>query len=73
MRFTVDRIDGCVVVLEDENRNTLTTTVDALPSCKEGDLLIEQDGIYTVDLTETEKRRQQAASLEEKLRRKFQK
>ena len=71
--FIVDRIEGCVVILEDENCHMLTISVDALPPCNEGDLLIERDGVYTVDRVKTQERRQQAFLLEEKLKRKFQK
>lgn len=71
MIFTVDRIEGNVVVLEDENGNTLTVSVENLPTCKAGDVLKETDGVYTVEREETQKRRDAAYTLEQKLRQKF--
>ncbi len=71
MIFTVDRIEGDVVVLEDENGDVVTISVDILPACKAGDVLKETDGVYTVEREETKKRREVVYALEQKLRQKL--
>ena len=71
MIFTVDRIVENVVILEDENGDTLTVSVETLPAVRAGDVLEYRNGVYTVSVTETEKRRQAAISLEQKLKQKF--
>lgn len=70
--FTVDRIEGSVVVLEDENGDTLSISADTLPpGITAGTVLRCADGIYTPDAAETARRRQTALALEKKLREKF--
>lgn len=69
--FTIDGIHAGVVVLEGENGERTTISVEKLPACREGDVLCEQNGVFTVSPSETEKRRSAAFSLEQKLRKKF--
>lgn len=71
MIFTVDRIEGNVVILEDENGDTVTVSVETLPACGAGDVLQYENGVYTVEKEETQKRRSAAYALEQKLKRKF--
>lgn len=74
MIFTVDRMEGNVVVLEDENGDIVTVSVEKLPACKAGDVLrLEENGVYTVDADEAAHRRNVAFSLEQKLKQKFRK
>ena len=68
MIFTVDRIEGNVVVLENEDGDMVTKRVDCLPPCRAGDVLCETDGVYTVDVLETNRRREEIFALEQKLR-----
>ena len=73
MIFTIDRIVEDVVVLEDENGDTVTVSVETLPAVRAGDVLRLENGVYTVLDNETEKRRNAAFALEQKLRQKFRK
>lgn len=71
MYLTVDRLENDMVVLEQENGDTVAVSRDSLPAVKQGDVLVYCDGTYTVDEQETEKRRQTVFDLEQKLRNKF--
>lgn len=71
-RFTVDRIEGNTVVLEDENGDMRTLPSDTLPPVAAGDVLRYENGVYTVDADETAARRAAAFTLEQKLKAKFQ-
>ena len=70
-QFTVDRIEGHTVVLEDENGEMLSLPGDILPRVAAGDVLRYENGIYTVDADETAARRAAAFALEQKLKAKF--
>ena len=69
MRYSIDRIEGDVAVLVDDDTKVLHVPLSALPdSAQCGDVLYREDGAYCVDVVETEKRRAYVLSLQEKLR-----
>ena len=68
--FSVDGIHDGMVVLEDENGERIVLPVEKVPVCKVGDVLCEQNGVLAVSDEETQKRRNAAFTLEQKLRRK---
>lgn len=70
MIFTVDRIEGDVVVLETEDEKTVTVAKEQLPAVKAGDVLRFAAGVYTVDERETARRRAEVFALEQRLRNK---
>lgn len=66
MKYTIDRISEIVVICEDENGDMVKVKASALPEgVREGDILTEADGTWTLELEETERRRQR---IREKLR-----
>ncbi|CUX72343.1 hypothetical protein BN3590_04658 [Clostridium sp. C105KSO15] len=66
MKYTIDRISEKVVICEDENGDMVKVQASALPEgVREGDILTEADGTWTLELEETERRRQR---IREKLR-----
>ena len=71
MFFTVDRIEGDVVVLEDASGEISTKSANVLPPCRAGDVLAEHNGVFTVDVCKTQEKRDEVFSLEQKLKRKF--
>ena len=74
MRYTIDRIEGLLAVLEDEDGESREVPVSALPeSAREGDLVTEtetEQGTSEVDAEATEARRKKIRALEDLLRRK---
>ena len=69
--FSVDGIHDGMVVLEDENGERIVLSVEKVPVCKEGDVMCEKDGVLTVSFEETQRRRDAAFALEQKLRNKI--
>jgi hypothetical protein len=66
MKYTIDRISEMVIICEDENGDMVKVQASALPEgVREGDILTEADGMWTLELEETERRRQR---IREKLR-----
>lgn len=66
MKYTIDRIGETVVICEDENGDMIKVYASALPEgVREGDILTEADGTWTLEKEETERRRQR---IREKLR-----
>ncbi|WP_455662206.1 DUF3006 domain-containing protein [Pradoshia sp.] len=64
MRLIVDRIEGDLAVCEKSDKTMVDIELTQLPDdVKEGDVLIEKDGNYELDLTETEKRRKRVQAL----------
>lgn len=54
MKYVVDRFEGEYAVCEDENRKMLDIKKNKLPEdVKEGDSIVEKDGIYTIDKNKT--------------------
>ena len=59
MKYTIDRISEIIVICEDENGDMVKVQASALPEgVREGDILTEADGTWTLELEETERRRQ---------------
>ena len=69
-KYIVDRFEEGYAVLEKESGGTVDVSCDKLPKVKEGDVLSFENGVYTVDVEETEKRK---ALISEKLRKLFEK
>lgn len=68
MRYIVDRIEGDIAVCEDDNNELVDISLDRLPEgVSSGDILTEEKGIFTVDMSATEKRRAEIAALQNKL------
>lgn len=66
MKYTIDRIGEMVIVCEDENGDMLKVQASELPEgVREGDILTETEGTWTLEKEETERRRQR---IREKLR-----
>ncbi|MDR0923657.1 MAG: DUF3006 domain-containing protein [Hungatella sp.] len=66
MKYTIDRIGEQIVICEDENGDMVKIQAAALPEgVREGDILTEADGTWTLEKEETERRRQR---IREKLR-----
>lgn len=60
MRITIDRIDQELAVCESENGENRVIPVKELPEgAKEGAILTEENGVWHIDLLETERRRQE--------------
>ncbi len=57
MRLIVNRFEGDMAVCERSDQSMVDIEIGKLPSdVKTGDVLIEKDGKYELDLTQTEKR-----------------
>jgi len=66
MKYTIDRISEIIVICEDENGDMVKVQASALPEgVREGDILTETEGTWTLEKEETERRRQR---IREKLR-----
>ena len=73
MTYSVDRIEGDVVVLMDDDGHSVHITLSELPdSAGTGSILRLQEDRYVLDAAETDARRSYVLSLQEKLRRKKQ-
>ena len=69
-KFIVDRFEENFAVLESENGGTTDVLKAELPDVKKCDVLICENGVYTVCEDETQKRKD---LIEEKLRKLFEK
>lgn len=50
MRYTIDRFEGKYAVCEDETGGMINIPAERLPNvAKEGDKIIESNGIYAID------------------------
>lgn len=66
--YIIDRFEGESAVLETDSGNHISTDRKNLPSdAKEGDCLILQNGVYSIDNALTAKIRKEAFLLQEKL------
>ena len=73
-RYSVDRIEGELAVLVDDEGRSHTIELSCLPSgTREGTVLQYTDQCYVLDIEEEESRRNKALSLQEKLRQRAQK
>ncbi|MBQ2780752.1 MAG: DUF3006 domain-containing protein [Clostridia bacterium] len=71
MSFSVDRIEGDLAVLEDENGVLQTVPLMQLPlDTREGSVLRLENGVWTLDADEAARRRAEALRLQALLRKK---
>ncbi len=69
--YSVDRIEGEVAVLVDDDGRSVPIPVSQLPaSVCSGDVLHCRDGVYELDRFETGARRSLVLSLQDKIRKK---
>jgi hypothetical protein len=63
-RYIVDRIEENIAVCENEDMTFSEINVSLLPrGVKDGDCIIEENGVYTIDVSETEKRKAEVDKL----------
>ena len=67
-RYIIDRFEEDFAVLEKEEGGTIDVEKSLLPGAQKGDIVIENDGIFSVDKRQTEKRK---VIILKKLRRLF--
>lgn len=68
MKYTIDRFEGAIAVCEDEQKKMVQIPKYRLPlEIKEGDVIVEADGIFRVDDEETIEQRKKAKELMNKL------
>lgn len=68
MKYIVDRFEGTYAVCEDETKNMVNIPKYKLPmEVKEGDSLIEDDGIIRIDDKEADERRKKVNQMMSKL------
>ncbi len=71
MLYSIDRLEGDLAVLIDEDENTVTLPRTQLPAdVKAGDMLRLTDGEYTIDAEAARARRERILRLQQKLRHK---
>ncbi|MBU3112360.1 DUF3006 domain-containing protein [Clostridium lacusfryxellense] len=64
MDVIIDRFEGNYVVCEKKDRTMMDIKRDSIPSvAKEGDVLSINDGLITIDVEGTEKRRREIKKL----------
>ncbi len=67
-KLIIDRFEGSLAVCEKEDKSICNIDRNLLPdNAKEGDVLIETDGVYTIDKTDTDIRRKKVEELQNKL------
>ena len=60
MKYIIDRLEEGLAICETEARERITVPVSHLPeNVKEGDVLQAQDGLFSLDTEETDKRRKE--------------
>lgn len=67
-KYIIDRFEEEYAVLEREDGKILNILKSSLPDAKKGDVIVFENGIYTVDKEETERRKKIIA---EKVRKLF--
>ena len=67
MKFIIDRFEGEFAVLEKENGGTTDVLKSEIPDGKEGDIVIFENDVYTIDKAETQKRKEMIAEKMKKL------
>lgn len=69
MKLIVDRIEDKIVVCEKEDLSHIEIPASLLPEgCREGSVLVlQKDGTYLLDEKQTERRREEMFSLQERL------
>lgn len=60
MRYIIDRLEGDLALCEDELKKIITIPRSQLPDgLKEGDIVMEKEGVYTSDPEETARQRKE--------------
>lgn len=68
MKYTIQRFDGKIAVCEDENKEIINIPKYRLPlEAKEGDVVVEMNGMLQIDDVETNERRKKSKQLMDKL------
>ena len=67
-KYIVDRIEGDFAILESENSTLKDVEIDCIKGCKEGDVVIFENGKYRIDEMLTMERK---AIISEKMRKLF--
>lgn len=68
MKYIIDRLEGTIAVCEDENKQMVNIPKYRLPlEAKEGDAIVEKDGMFEIDDAETLERRAKMKQLMNKL------
>ena len=71
MKYTVDRIHGDRAVLESDGEEMCTVPVSMLPEgIREGSRVTEENGVYTLDVTEEKALRRQRYRAQQRLKKK---
>lgn len=71
MMYIIDRVEGLIAVLEDEDGEFRNVPAASLPEdAREGDIVIEtEQGLWERDVDATDARREKIRALEDHLRR----
>lgn len=68
MKYSVEKIENDIAVCENDDGETLKLKLSQLPpNVKEGDILIQSDEGFTLDLDETQARRRKMAELQKNI------
>lgn len=67
--FSIDRIEGKYAICEDDDCNAIEIHINDLPrGIKESDIIMrDENGKFTIDLDETQRRRKEAINLKNEL------
>ena len=66
--LSVDRIEGKLAICEDDCRKRMEVNLSEIAgSPKEGDIIVQQNGIWMIDQEETQNRRARILELQKKL------
>lgn len=60
----IDRFEGDYAILEDNNKHYEIKKTELPINCKEGDVITTKDGIYIIDVEQTNLRRQAIINLQ---------
>ncbi|MDF2521053.1 MAG: pyruvate kinase [Clostridia bacterium] len=68
MRYIIDRFEENYAVCETEQSEYIYIERNKLPKdAREGDIIVQEESVYTVDLIETEKRKERIKKLADEL------
>jgi hypothetical protein len=68
--YSLDRIEGDIAVLTDDEGRVINVRADSLPEAESGRVYVSEDGDFVPDRREEEERRSKNLSLLEKLKMK---
>lgn len=60
----IDRFEGNYAILEDDNKHYEIKKTELPDDCKEGDVITTKDGLYIIDVEQTNLRRQAIINLQ---------